>query len=481
MTLILGVNKRDLCSKNIRNLCYNIKRSISIMKKPLRKSQTISHSKKTLDFKHSKKILLKNTSIIDGQNNYDDTFDLLIIDGKITEIKPEIILSPDFDGITLDLSNKLVMPGFLDMHVHFREPGREDEETILSGARAAIAGGFTAVCTMPNTQPVTDNREVVEFIREQISNHLTSIYPIAAITRGQEGKELVEMAELIDAGAVAFSDDGKSVANSLVLRRAMEYVRMFDVPIIEHCEDANLAAGGAMHEGFVSTNLGIPGIPSIAEDVIVARNIKLAEYTKCKIHIAHISTAGSVELVRRAKEKNIPVTAEAAPHHFTLTDETIRSFDANFKMNPPLRSQEHVDAIIEGLKDGTIDAIATDHAPHSIEEKDVEFASAPFGIIGLETALGLISKQLIEPGLLSWKQAVEKLCVNPYRIIGIAQPQIKINNIANLTIIDPNAEWEVRKNLFYSKSRNTPFDSWKFKGKVIGVFNNCYYYFNEIQ
>ncbi|MBL7095301.1 dihydroorotase [candidate division KSB1 bacterium] len=451
------------------------------MKKPLRKSQTIKNTKEMSNFKPAKKVLLKNASIIDGQNDYKSTFDLLIIDGKIKEMKPEIVSSSEFDGKIFDLSNKLLLPGFLDMHVHFREPGREDEETILSGARAAMTGGFTAVCTMPNTQPVTDNREIVEFIRDEISNHLISIYPVAAITRGQKGDELVEMAELIDAGVVAFSDDGKSVANSLVLRRAMEYARMFDVPIIEHCEDAGLAAGGAMHEGFVSTNLGMPGIPSIAEDVVVARNIQLAEYTKSKIHIAHISSAGAVELVRRAKEKNIQVTAEAAPHHFTLTDETIRSFDANFKMNPPLRSQKHIEAIVAGLKDGTIDAIATDHAPHSIEEKQVEFAAAPFGIIGLETAIGLIIKQLIKPGILNWNQAVEKLSINPYRIIGIPAPQIKERGIANLTIIDPEAKWKVNKDELCSKSRNTPFDGWEFKGNVIGVFNNCFYSLGEKQ
>ena len=265
------------------------------MKKPLRKSHTINNAKDQSNFQSAKKVLLKNASIVDGQSNYKNTFDLLLVEGKIKEVKPEIIFSTDFDGKTFDLTNKLVLPGFLDLHVHFREPGREDEETILSGAKAAIAGGFTAVCTMPNTQPVTDNRETVEFILDEISDHLVSIYPVAAITRGQKGQELVEMAELIDAGVVAFSDDGKSVANSQVLRRAMEYAHMFDVPIIEHCEENNLAAGGAMHEGFVSANLGMPGIPSIAEDIVVARNIKLAEYTKSKIHIAHISTAGAVE------------------------------------------------------------------------------------------------------------------------------------------------------------------------------------------
>jgi dihydroorotase len=450
------------------------------MKKPLRKSQTINNAKDQSNFQSAKKVLLKNASIVDGQSNYKNTFDLLLVEGKIKEVKPEIIFSTDFDGKTFDLTNKLVLPGFLDLHVHFREPGREDEETILSGARSAMAGGFAAVCTMPNTQPVTDNRETVEFILDEITDHLVSIYPVAAITRGQKGRELVEMAELIDAGVVAFSDDGKSVVNSLVLRRAMEYARMFDVPIIEHCEEHNLAAGGAMHEGFVSANLGIQGIPSIAEDVVVARNIKLAEYTNSKIHIAHISTAGAVELVRRAKENNIQVTAEAAPHHFTLTDESIRSFDANFKMNPPLRSQKHVEAIIAGLKDGTIDAIATDHAPHSIEEKEVEFAAAPFGIIGLETAMGLISKQLIEPGILTWNQVVEKLCRNPYQIIGMPVPQIKKDNVANFTIIDPKAEWTIDKNNLFSKSKNTPFHDWKLTGKTIGVFNNGYFFFDSV-
>ena len=329
---------------------------------------------------------------------------------------------------------------------------------------------------MPNTQPVTDKREIVEFILDQSRDHLVSIYPIAAITRDQKGDELVEMAELIDAGVVAFSDDGKSVANSLILRRALEYARMFDVPIIEHCEDVDLATGGAMHEGFVSSNLGIDGIPAIAEDIVVARNIFLTEYTKSKIHIAHISTAGSVELVRQAKDRGIAVTAEATPHHFTLTDEEVRSFDANLKMNPPLRSKEHVEAILKGLKDGTIDAIATDHAPHSIEEKDVEFTEAPFGIIGLETALGLVVTQLIEPGILTWQQAVEKLARNPYRIIGLEEPQIKEKASANLTIVDPKAEWTVDKTKLKSRSRNTPFHNRKMRGKVMYVFNNGYYY-----
>ncbi|NOZ61411.1 MAG: dihydroorotase [Calditrichaeota bacterium] len=429
-------------------------------------------------FQKAEKILLKNVTIIDDGYNEQKQWDIFIIDGKINAINPTSEKT-DFNGAVLDLSGKLALPGLLDMHVHFREPGREDEETLKSGAHSAMAGGFTAACTMPNTNPATDNREVIEFILDEMKNHLFSIYPIAAITKDQQGEKLAEMAELVDAGAVAFSDDGKSVANSLLLRRALEYSKMFNVPIIEHCEDAHLVGSGDMHEGFVSSNLGLAGMPAIAEDVIVARNLMLAEYTGGKIHIAHISTKGAVDLVRQAKDKGIDVTAEATPHHFSLTDEAVRSFDSNFKMNPPLRSEEHVAAIIEGLKDGTIDAIVTDHAPHSIEEKDAEFSAAPFGIIGLETALGLVAKQLVKPGILSWQDIVQKMCKNPYRILGLEAPQIKAGEIANLTIIDPAGEWEVDKFNMKSRSRNTPFHGWKLPVRAFAVLNNGYFYLAE--
>jgi len=449
------------------------------MREKLTKSHAFRSSSERSGIKQARKILFRNARIIDGLTERSGLFDIFIVYKKIVDIKPELSLPQDFDGEIVDLQNKLIFPGFLDLHVHFREPGREDEETLLSGALAAMAGGFTAVCTMPNTQPVTDNREIIEFIRDQMKNHLVSVYPVAAITREQKGEELVEMAELVDAGVIAFSDDGKSVASSLVLRRALEYARMFGVPIIEHCEDASLAEGGAMHEGFVSTSLGIPAIPSIAEDIIVARNIMLAEYTKGKIHIAHVSSAGSVELIRRAKEKGIAVTAEATPHHFTLTDDCVQSFDTNYKMNPPLRDAAHIAAIIAGLQDGTIDCIATDHAPHSVEEKEVEFIAAPFGIVGLETALGLIIKQLVQPGILTWQQAVEKLCLNPYRILGLSIPQIKIGEVANLTIVDPDANWIVDKNKLQSRSKNTPFHGWQLTGRIFGVINNGYFFLNE--
>lgn len=446
------------------------------MREILTKNQFLRGAIDKSGIKPVRKLLLKSGTIIDGENPSPVPTDIMLVQGKIAELKPKIEVSVDFDGEIIDLQDHFIFPGFFDMHVHFREPGREDEETLLTGAQAAMAGGFTSVCTMPNTQPATDNREIIEFILDEMKGHLVSVYPIAAITRSQKGEELVEMAELVEAGAVAFSDDGKSVANSLVLRRALEYARMFDVPIIEHCEDAALAEAGAMHEDFVSTNLGLPGIPSVAEDVVVARNIILAEYTRSKIHIAHISSKGAVELVRRAKERGIAVTAEATPHHFTLTDESVNSFDANFKMNPPLRSEAHVQAIIEGLKDGTIDAIATDHAPHSIEEKEVEFAVAPFGIIGLETAVGLIIHHLVKPGILTWNQVAEKLSMNPYRILGIPEPKIRNGELANLTIIDPETSWTVDKSKFKSRSRNTPFHGWELTGKVCGVINKGWYW-----
>ncbi|MFZ5515571.1 MAG: dihydroorotase [Candidatus Zhuqueibacterota bacterium] len=449
------------------------------MKKKLTKSHVSFEQRDRAALVPAQKVLIRNAKIIGGQQKANTLFDILIVDGKIAELKPGLELSHDFGGQIIDATGLLVFPGFMDLHVHFREPGREDEETIRSGAAAAMAGGFTAACTMPNTQPVTDNKEIVEYIQDQVKNHLVKIYPIAAITRGQKGEEIVDIAELIDAGVVAFSDDGRSVANSLVLRRAMEYARMFDVPIIEHCEDSNLAAGGAMHEGYMSTKLGMPGIPAIAEDIVVARNIMLAEYLQCKIHIAHVSTAGAVELIRRAKEKGIQVTAEVTPHHFTLTDETIGTFDANYKMNPPLRDSFHIDALIRGLKDGAIDAIATDHAPHSAEEKEAEFEIAPFGIIGLETAVGLVTTQLVGTGQLTWDQVAEKMSLNPCSIVGVDAPAIRVGETANLTIIDPEKKWMVDKSAFKSRSQNSPFIGRELKGKPVLVFNQGYYYSND--
>lgn len=436
------------------------------MKKILKRS----YNSKDYQLKKFEKLLLKNGSILNFDKKQIIQQDVLISNGKIERVGN--INTDNYEGELVDLTNKMIVPGMLDMHVHFREPGREDEETLMTGAAAAMAGGFTGVCTMPNTVPATDNKEIVEFIKEKFKNHLVDVYPIAAITKGRQGDQIVEMAELIDAGVIAFSDDGTSVTNTQVLRRALEYSQMFDVPIIEHSEDKFLFEGGAMHEGFTASKLGLPGIPSIAEEIAVARNIMLAKYTSGKIHLAHISCAGSVELVRHAKEQGIRVTCEATPHHFTLTDEAVVTYDTNMKMNPPLRTRKDVDAIIAGLKDGTIDAIATDHAPHSIEEKEVEFISAPFGIVGLETAIGLAILQLVGENNFSLFKVIELIAVNPYKILGLPVPKIAEGIKANLTILDPDEEWTIDRDRFKSQSRNTPFHGWKVKGKPLGVFNN---------
>ena len=440
------------------------------MKEKLERSyDSIYHQSKSR-LKKIANLLLKNGNIIDLDKKQIIKQDILIDNGKIKQIGN--IPAENFNGETIDISDKIVSPGLLDMHVHFREPGREDEETLVTGAAAAMAGGFTGVCTMPNTEPATDNKEIVEFIRDRFKDHLVNVYPIAAITKARKGGQLVEMAELVDAGVVAFSDDGTSVANSQLLRRALEYSRMFNVPIIEHCEEKSLAADGVMNEGFMSTKLGLTGIPPIAEEIVVARNIMLAKYTSGRIHIAHISTADSIALVRRAKEEGVQVTCEATPHHFTLTDEAVVTYDTNMKMNPPLRTQKDVEAIIAGLKDGTIDVIATDHAPHSIEEKETEFMNAPFGIVGLETAVGLAITQLMGNNNLTLFEIIEKLSRNPYRILGLPVPKIAEGEESNLTIIDLDAEWTVDKNKFKSQSHNSPFHGWKLKGKALGVTNN---------
>ncbi len=439
----------------------------------LKRSYSSDFSNKKSGFKKSKILLLKGGHIVDVVKKEQTKLDIIIKNGKIQALGKN--LAENFEGDVVDITDKLIVPGLLDMHVHFREPGREDEETLMTGASAAMAGGFTGVCTMPNTQPVTDNREIVEFIKDKFSDHLVDVYPIAAITLEQKGEKLVEIADLVEAGAVAFSDDGRSVMNSQVLRRALEYSSMFDVPIIEHCEDEMLAKGGVMNEGFMSSRLGLPGIPVISEQIIVSRNIKVADYTKGKIHLAHISTEGSVEIIRQAKEQGVKVTCEATPHHFTLTDEAVEFYDTNTKMNPPLCTEKDVAAIVAGLKDGTIDVIATDHAPHSIEEKELEYIDAPFGVIGLETAIGLIITELIEKHHFSIYEILDKIAVNPYKILGLEVPKIAKNKWANLTILDLHNSWTVDKNKFKSRSRNTPFQGFQLNGRAYGVFNNNYF------
>jgi dihydroorotase len=408
-------------------------------------------------------ILIRGGHVIDpGRGN--GVSDLLLDQGRI-EAVGEGLKSPA-GATVIQAAGRLVVPGFVDLHVHFREPGFEYKETIESGSAAAVAGGFTTVCCMPNTNPVNDNQSITEFILERArAAGKAHVLPIGAITKGSEGKELAEIGDLRRAGCVAISDDGRPVMNSLVMRRAMEYALAFDIPVVDHCEDLHLSEGGCMHEGLVSTELGLPGIPAAAEDVMVARNVALAELTGARLHLAHISTAGSVRAVREAKSRGLRVTAEACPHHFTLTDEVTRGYNTHAKMNPPLRTWQDVQAIKEGLRDGTIDVIATDHAPHAAQEKQQEFTEAPFGIVGLETALPL-SLALVEEGVLTLEGVIDKLATAPAKAFGLTAGTLAVGAPADVTILDPQAQWEVDPSQFRSKSRNTPFAGWKVKGRV---------------
>jgi dihydroorotase len=408
-------------------------------------------------------ILIKGGKIVDP-GRFVGMGDVLIDQGKIAAVGPN--LSVPAGATVIDANGQLVLPGFVDVHVHFREPGFEYKETIQSGSAAAVAGGFTTVCCMPNTNPVNDNQAVTEFILERSRlAGLANVLPIGAITKGSEGKELAEIGDLRRSGCVAISDDGKPVMNSLVMRRAMEYALAFDLTVVDHCEDLHLAEGGCMNEGLISTELGLPGIPAAAEDVMVARNLSLSELTGARLHLAHISTAGSVRMVREAKARGIKVTAEACPHHFTLTEEVVRGYNTHAKMNPPLRTWDDVQAIKEGLRDGTIDVIATDHAPHATQEKQQDFTEAPFGIVGLETALSL-TLGLVDEGVLSLEQAVTKLTAAPAEAFGLKKGTLSVGADADIAIVDAQEQWEVDPSKFKSKSRNTPFVGWKVKGRV---------------
>ncbi len=410
-------------------------------------------------------ILIKNGHVIDPANKVDGKHDILVSDGKIAKLgKPGSI--PANGAEVIDASNKLVVPGLIDMHVHLREPGFEYKETISTGTAAAKAGGFTSVCCMPNTNPVNDNRSITEFILSQARNASARVYPIGAITKGSKGAELAEMGELHESGCVAVSDDGKPLMNAALMRCAMEYSKIFDTLIISHCEDSSLSDKGVMNEGSISTELGLRGIPRAAEDVMTARDISLAELTGCRLHIAHVSTAGSVNLVREAKKRGVKVTAETCPHYFSLTDEAVRGYDPMAKMNPPLRTADDVAAIKHGLKDGTIDVIATDHAPHGLDEKSGEFDNVPFGIVGLETALGL-TLRLVEEGVLTLAEAIRKLTHNPAAVLKIEKGTLSIGADADITIIDPNVAWTVDSSQFKSRSRNTPFNGWQLKGRAV--------------
>ena len=408
-------------------------------------------------------ILIRGGQVIDpGRLNA--VADVLIENGKIAAVGRN--LTAPRGATIVDAQSRLVLPGFVDLHVHLREPGFEYKETIQSGAAAAVAGGFTTVCCMPNTNPVNDNQAITEFILDRAREAgLANVFPIGAITKGSEGKELAEIGDLRRAGCVAISDDGRPVMNSLVMRRAMEYALAFNVPVVDHCEDLHLAEGGCMNEGLVSTELGLPGIPAAAEDVMVARNVALAELTGARLHLAHISTEGSVRIVRSAKSRGINVTAEACPHHFTITEEVVRGYNTDAKMNPPLRTWKDVQAIKEGLRDGTIDAIATDHAPHATQEKQQGFSDAPFGIVGLETAWPL-TLALVEEGVLSLESAVEKLSSAPAKAFGLSKGTLAVGADADVVVADPQESWEVDPAKFRSKSRNTPFTGWKVKGRI---------------
>ncbi len=408
--------------------------------------------------------------VIDPESGLDRIADILVQDGLIRKILPKSVRVKSSAKIEakeiIDAKGKIVVPGLIDIHVHLREPGREDEETIYTGSCAAVAGGFTSICCMPNTEPPIDNQEAVKFVYDKAKQAKCKIFCVGAVTKGQKGEDLTEIFDLVQAGVVAISDDGKPVSSSQVMRNALEYCRMFKLPVISHCEDLSLSSGGVMHEGIVSTTLGMTGIPSIAEEIMVARDIRLAEFTGGRVHIAHVSTQGSVNLIREAKKRGIKVTCETTPHHFTLTDDAVKTFDTNAKVNPPLRTGKDVEAIKKGLKDGTIDCIATDHAPHSVEEKDVEFDFGPFGMIGLETALGLVVTNLISKRILSWPQAIAKLTSNPSRILNLRAGRIKRDFPADLTIIDPKTSWVVEPSKFKSKSKNSPFGGKKLWGKA---------------
>ncbi len=417
--------------------------------------------------------LLKGARVIDPASGCDDTLDILIRNGMIEKMAPS--LSAPASAEHVHLKGKIVAPGFVDMHVHLREPGYEHKETILTGCAAAAAGGFTAVCCMPNTNPAIDDESVIKFIQNKARvalGGLVDVYPVAAVTVGRKGEHLSPMAELAAAGAVGFSDDGDPVAEAEMMRRAMEYGTMYRKPIIQHAQETSLTRGGAMNEGFVATELGLGGMPGIAEEVVVARDISIAEFTRGQYHVAHASTAGTIALIRAAKRRGLAVTCEVTPHHFTLTDDAVRSFDTNTKMNPPLRTREDVDALREGLHDGTIDVIASDHAPHTFDEKQVEFQVAPFGIIGLETTVGLSITHLVRTGLLTLHQLVEKLSVNPRKILHLPEVRCAEGEPANLTIIDPDAQWVVDPTTFKSKSKNTPFGNTTLHGRAVGVINH---------
>lgn len=416
-------------------------------------------------------LLLQGGTLLHPETGATESADVLIRDGTIAEVGTGISVEDDVPEY--DASDKLISPGWMDMHVHLREPGFEHKETIATGADAAAAGGFTDVACMPNTNPPLHTRDVVEFVLERADDTPVTVHPIACVSKEREGEELAELADLAAGGAVAFSDDGAPVQHAGLMRRALEYSTMLDCPIINHMEDRALNPNGQMHEGAVSARIGVDGIPGLADDVMIARDIELSTFTGGHVHVAHISTARGVELVRRAKARDLPVTAEVCTHHVTLTDRAVErsGFDTCTKMHPPLRDEADVEALKEGLSDGTIDVLCTDHAPHADFEKDVEFTAAPFGITGLETAWGLIGRELIEPGILSVAEAVEKLTVAPRRILRLDVPALEEGTDACFTVFDPSTRWTFTEEHVHSKSQNTPFLGDELVGRPWAIYN----------
>lgn len=410
-------------------------------------------------------ILIKGGRVIDPVNNLDGIRDILIEDGRIAKVAKSIRAT---SAKVIQAEGKVVLPGLIDMHAHLRQPGREDEETLFSGSRSAARGGFTTVVCMANTTPAIDDQGVAEYIiNESKRLGLVKILPAGAVTKELKGEQLTEIATLKEAGCIALSDDGRPISNSEIMRRALEYSRMFNIPIISHCEDPDLSAAGVIHEGYLATILGLSGIPDISESTMVARDLQLAEFTNGRLHFAHISTSKSVELIRQAKRRDIVnISCETCPHYFSLTSEAVKDFDTSTKVKPPLRPQQDVEEIKGGLSDGTIDVIATDHAPHTEAEKDVEFNAAPFGMIGLETALSLGLTELVEKKILTLAQLVEKMSANPAKILGIEGGSLSVGGPADVIIFDPEGQWLVRKEEIVSKSKNSPFIGKTLKGVV---------------
>ena len=416
----------------------------------------------------SKTYLIKSAHVIDPANKINAVLDILISGGKIEKTGKDINVKADE---IIDAKGCIAVPGFIDMHVHLREPGREDEETVRSGSRAAVRGGFTGILCMPNTEPAIDNPQIVKNLKDIIAKDaLCNVFIAGAITTGRAGKKLTDMAKLKKEGVVAVSDDGSPVQDEELMAAALTGAKEAGLLLIEHCEDTDISAGGVMNKGFVSTKLGLRGIPAKAETGAIKHDLEIAKKLSMPIHIAHVSCKESVDLIRKAKKDGVKVTAETAPHYFTLTDECCASYDTNTKMNPPLRTAADVEAIKAGLADGTIDAIATDHAPHTDSEKDVEFDCAPFGIIGLQTALSLGITELVDKKILSWDELISKMSANPAKILKISGGNLKEGSPADLVIIDPDKEYVFKKDSIESKSKNSPFIDWKLKGKAISVF-----------